>query len=80
MGLNRQGCCRLLSVRRHVSGAPTPTGKLVVIQFVQKRHGLKFASSLDCEGDGHFQELLVTTSHLNDNPARAPANECLPGE
>jgi hypothetical protein len=45
-----------------------------------KRHGLKFASSLDCEGDGHFQELLVTTSHVNDNPARAPANECVPGE
>jgi hypothetical protein len=78
MGLNRQGW-RLPSVWRHVSGAPTPAGKMVAIQFVQKPR-LKFVSSLDCEGDGHFEELLVTTSHVNDNPARAPANERIPGE
>jgi hypothetical protein len=51
MELNRQGC-RLLSVRRHVSGRPTPAGKWVAIEFVQKRQGLKFVSPLDCEGNG----------------------------
>ena len=78
MELNRQGCW-LLSVRRHVSGRPR-CRKFGRDTVRAKAPGMKFVSLLDCEGNGHFEELLVTTSHVNDNPARAPSNECIPGD
>ena len=52
---------------------------MMATQFVQKPH-LKFVSSLDCEGDGHFEEPLVTISHVHDNSARAASNESIPGD
>ena len=78
--LNRQGSQTTWNARRHNSRAPTSAGKLVAIQFVQKRQGPKFVSPLDCEGNGHFQEQLVTLSHVYDDLSGVSPNERIPSD
>ena len=78
MELNRQGCRPTERAAPCFWGA-LAAGKLVAIQFVQKRQGLKFVSPLDCEGNGHFQEQLVTLSHVYDDLSGASPDERIPG-